>query len=64
MNRRAPPGAIPLPPPRHRGREHGSVVLKLPLAPGATPTLWQNDGAFQRTYLDVYPGYYHTAGAR
>ena len=43
--------------------EHGNVVMKLPLAPGATPTLWNNDQGFQKTYLDTYPGYYLTADA-
>jgi len=43
--------------------EHGNVVMKLPLAPGATPTLWNNDQGFRKTYLDTYPGYYLTADA-
>ena len=43
--------------------EHGNVVMKLPLAPGATPTLWNNDQGFRKTYLDAYPGYYLTADA-
>ena len=42
-----------------------SSILRQPihLAPGATPTLWNNDAGFKRTYLDVYPGYYSTADA-
>ena len=43
--------------------EQGNVVIKLPLAPGATPTLWNNDEGFRKTYLDAYPGYYLTADA-
>jgi propionyl-CoA synthetase len=43
--------------------EQGNVVIKLPLAPGATPTLWNNDDGFRKTYLDAYPGYYLTADA-
>ena len=41
----------------------GNVVMKLPLPPGATPTLWNNDQGFRETYLDAYPGYYLTADA-
>ena len=43
--------------------EHGNVVIKLPLPPGATPTLWNNDQGFRKTYLDAYPGYYLTSDA-
>jgi len=46
-----------------RPSEQGNVVMKLPLAPGATPTLWNNDRGFQETYLSAYPGYYLTADA-
>jgi propionyl-CoA synthetase len=46
-----------------RPNEQGNVVMKLPLAPGATPTLWNNDRGFQETYLSAYPGYYLTADA-
>jgi len=38
--------------------EEGSVVIKLPLAPGCLPTLWENDKRFQDSYLSAYPGYY------
>jgi propionyl-CoA synthetase len=43
--------------------EHGNVAIRLPLAPGATPTLWHNDQGFHDTYLAAYPGYYLTADA-
>ncbi len=43
--------------------ESGNVVIKLPLPPGATPTLWNNDQGFRDTYLTAYPGYYLTADA-
>ena len=43
--------------------EQGNVVMRLPLAPGATPTLWNNDRGFRETYLSAYPGYYLTADA-
>jgi propionyl-CoA synthetase len=45
----------PLPP-----RAEGAVVIRLPLPPGTTPTLWQDDQRFQDTYLTRYPGYYLT----
>jgi propionyl-CoA synthetase len=41
----------------------GALVIKLPLPPGALPTLWQNDEGFKRSYLADYPGYYKTGDA-
>ena len=41
----------------------GSIVLKLPLPPGALPTLWNNDTRMRESYLDEFPGYYKTADA-
>lgn len=41
----------------------GSIVLKLPLPPGALPTLWNNDARMRESYLDEFPGYYKTADA-
>jgi propionyl-CoA synthetase len=41
----------------------GSIVVKLPLPPGALPTLWQNDARMKESYLDEFPGYYKTADA-
>ena len=38
--------------------EEGAVVVKLPLAPGCLPTLWNNDERFQQSYLDPFPSYY------
>lgn len=43
-------------PPNHEG----AVVMKLPMPPGASPTLWQNDERYYNTYLARYPGYYLT----
>jgi len=40
--------------------EEGSVVIRLPLAPGALPTLWGADDDYVDTYLRTYPGYYLT----
>jgi len=49
---------------RERARgDIGALVLKLPLPPGALPTLWQKDEHFIASYLTEYPGYYHTADA-
>ncbi|HEY2756279.1 MAG TPA: propionyl-CoA synthetase [Pseudolabrys sp.] len=41
----------------------GSIVVKLPMPPGAFPTLWQQDERFREAYLDEFPGYYKTADA-
>ncbi len=41
----------------------GALVVRLPLPPGALPTLWQNDQRFQDAYLSQFPGYYQTADA-
>jgi propionyl-CoA synthetase len=41
----------------------GALVVKLPLPPGALPTLWQNDQRYLASYLDEFPGYYKTADA-
>jgi len=41
----------------------GSLVAKLPMPPGAFPTLWQQDARFRETYLAEFPGYYKTADA-
>jgi propionyl-CoA synthetase len=43
--------------------EIGALCLKLPLPPGALPTLWNADDRFVSSYLEEYPGYYHTADA-
>ena len=46
---------------RQRPANHeGAVVMKLPMPPGASPTLWQNDERYYDTYLSRYPGYYLT----
>lgn len=41
----------------------GALVMKLPMPPGALPTLWQNDGGFIKSYLEEFPGYYKTGDA-
>ena len=43
--------------------EIGALVVKLPLPPGASPTLWNADERFREAYLSAFPGYYQTADA-
>ena len=42
----------------------GSIVIKLPLPPGALPTLWQNDARMKESYLEEFPGFYKTVRRR
>ncbi len=41
----------------------GNIVVKLPLPPSGTPTLWNAPERFQNAYLDEFPGYYATSDA-
>jgi propionyl-CoA synthetase len=41
----------------------GALVVKLPLPPGALPTLWNNDKRYVQSYLEEFEGYYKTADA-
>jgi propionyl-CoA synthetase len=41
----------------------GALAVKLPLPPGALPTLWQADDRFVASYLNAFPGFYQTADA-
>jgi propionyl-CoA synthetase len=41
----------------------GALVVKLPMPPGASPTLWENDERFEAAYLREFPGFYKTADA-
>jgi propionyl-CoA synthetase len=43
--------------------EIGAIVVKLPMPPGTTPTLWNADDRFRETYLTTFPGFYQTADA-
>ena len=43
--------------------ETGCVVVKLPLPPGALPTLWNDEEGFREKYLSRFPGHYETADA-
>ncbi|GAA2768148.1 hypothetical protein GCM10010103_71900 [Streptomyces paradoxus] len=38
----------------------GAIVVRLPLPPGALPTLWQDDDRYVASYLSPYTGYYLT----
>jgi propionyl-CoA synthetase len=40
--------------------EDGAIVIKLPLPPGALPTLWNDDDRFVNSYMSVYDGFYLT----
>ncbi|KQT85314.1 propionyl-CoA synthetase [Aurantimonas sp. Leaf443] len=41
----------------------GSIALRLPLPPGALPTLWNAEERFRTGYLSDFPGYYSTSDA-
>jgi propionyl-CoA synthetase len=41
----------------------GALVVKLPMPPGAAPTLWESDERFEAAYLREFPGFYKTADA-
>ena len=41
----------------------GAIAIRLPLPPGALPTLWQDDERFREAYLAAFPGYYNTSDA-
>ena len=43
--------------------ETGAIVCRLPLPPGALPTLWQADERFRDTYLTEFKGCYSTGDA-
>ena len=43
--------------------EAGALVVKLPMPPGASPTLWNAEDRYREVYLSTFPGYYRTADA-
>jgi propionyl-CoA synthetase len=45
----------PLPP-----GSDGAIVIRLPMAPGALPTLWNDEPRFVSSYLSAFEGYYLT----
>ncbi len=40
--------------------EDGAIVIKLPLPPGALPTLYNDDDRYVRSYLTAFDGFYLT----
>ena len=38
----------------------GAIVVKLPMPPGALPTLWNDDERFLYSYMSAFEGYYLT----
>ncbi|MEL7117937.1 MAG: propionyl-CoA synthetase [Bacteroidota bacterium] len=40
--------------------QEGAVAIKLPLAPGCLPNLWNDTPRFIKSYLSMFPGYYFT----
>jgi propionyl-CoA synthetase len=43
--------------------EIGAIVVRLPLPPGALPTLWNADDRFVEAYMSAFPGFYLTSDA-
>lgn len=41
----------------------GTLAIRLPLPPGAGPTLWNDDAGYARAYLTEFPGYYSSSDA-
>lgn len=41
----------------------GNLAIKLPLPPGTLPSLFKNDEAYKKGYLERFPGYYNTGDA-
>ena len=41
----------------------GNIVVKLPLPPGAAPTLWNAEARYRSAYLDAFEGCYNTSDA-
>lgn len=43
--------------------ELGNLAIQLPLPPGTLPTLFKNDEAYKKSYLERFPGFYNTGDA-
>jgi propionyl-CoA synthetase len=41
----------------------GNLAIRLPLPPGCAPTLWRDEAAYRRAYLEDFPGWYRTGDA-
>ena len=40
--------------------QQGAIVISLPLPPGCSQTLWGDHSRYLESYLQAFPGYYHT----
>ena len=38
----------------------GNICVKLPMPPGVAWSIWNNNERYVSSYLDAFPGYYHT----
>lgn len=43
-----------------KANEEGFICIKLPMAPGCLPTLWNDNQRFKESYLSTFEGYYLT----
>jgi propionyl-CoA synthetase len=43
-----------------KANEEGFICVKLPMAPGSLPTLWNDNERFKDSYLNTFEGYYLT----
>ena len=43
--------------------ETGNLVIRMPMPPGAAPTLWHNADGYHTAYMADFPGYYRTGDA-
>jgi len=43
--------------------EMGNLVIKLPLPPGCSSSIWNDSDRFYKAYLEKYKGYYNTSDA-
>ncbi|WP_415906368.1 AMP-binding protein [Neptuniibacter sp. QD72_48] len=40
--------------------EAGNICVKLPMPPGVAWSIWNNNDRYVSSYLEAFPGYYHT----
>lgn len=40
--------------------ETGNICVKLPMPPGVAWSIWNNNDRYVSSYLEAFPGYYHT----
>ena len=41
----------------------GNLVIKLPMPPGCSSSIWNDSKRFSKAYLEKYKGYYDTSDA-